>query len=122
MNIRELFLEMIQFLVIIPIAVICYLPMKNQLKLSKCKIFLYIAGISCVFIPTVTELHILVGCDPNAMIFPLLILFFIFYQFTLKTDCFRSFAVFIFSCVLSTFPADFAYTFDAWLHPDGTST
>jgi len=121
MNIREFFLEMIQFLVIIPAAVICYLPMKNQLKLYKCKIFLYIAGISCVFIPTVTELHILVGCDPNAMIFPLLILFFIFYQFTLKTDCFRSFAVFIFSCVLSTFPADFAYTFDAWLHPDGTS-
>ncbi len=121
MNIIEFFLEMIQFLVIIPAAVICYLPMKNQLKLSKFKIFLYIAGISCVFIPTVTELHILVGCDPNAMIFPLLILFFIFYQFTLKTDCFRSFAVFIFSCVLSTFPADFAYTFDAWLHPDGTS-
>ncbi len=121
MNIIEFFLEMIQFLVIIPAAVICYLPMKNQLKLSKCKIFLYIAGISCVFIPTVTELHILVGFDPNAMIFPLLILFFIFYQFTLKTDCFRSFAVFIFSCVLSTFPADFAYTFDAWLHPDGTS-
>ncbi len=121
MNIREFFLEMIQFLVIIPAAVICYLPMKNQLKLSRGKIFLSIAGMFCVFIPTITGLHILVGCDPNAMIFPLLILFFIFYQFTLNTDYFRSFAVFIFSCVLSTFPADFAYTFDAWMHPDGTS-
>lgn len=25
------------------------------------------------------------------------------------------------ACTLSAFPADFAYTFDAWLHPDGTT-
>lgn len=112
---------MIQFLVIIPSAVICYLPMKNQLKFSKSKIFLCIAVMFCIFIPLITYFRSLLGCDANVMLFPLLILFFIFYQFTLKTDYFRSFAVFIFSCVLSTFPADCAYTFDAWLHPDGTS-
>lgn len=121
MNIREFFLEMIQFLVIVPAEVICYLPMKNQLKMSGFKVFLFIAGISCILIPSASGFHILLGRDANVMIFPLLIIFFIIYQLTLKTDFFRSFAVFVFSCVLSTFPADFAYTFDAWLHPDGTS-
>ena len=122
MGIREFFLEMIQFCVMIPAAIICYLPMKNQLKLSKLKIILYIFVVFCISLPIITYLCFLLNCDANVMLLPLLVLFFLFYQFTLKTDFFRSFTVFLFSCVVSTFPADFAYTFDAWLHPHNTST
>lgn len=51
MNLKELFHEMIQFFVFIPAAVICYLPMKNQIKYSAFQIFECIAGMLCIFIP-----------------------------------------------------------------------
>lgn len=122
MDIKNFFLEMIQFFVIIPSAVICYLPMKNQLKLSKFRIFLYISVMFIISIPLATYLHILFECDANIMIFPMLILFFTFFHFTVKTDFFRNFAVFMFSCALATFPSVFAYIFDAWLHPESTNS
>lgn len=121
MNLKEFFQEMIQFFVFIPASIICYLPMKNQMKYSAFQIFGCLAGILCIFIPLAAVLSLLFECDPNNIAFPILIIFFVFYQFTVKTDFFRSFAVFVFSCVLSSFPANFAYTFDAWLHPDGIS-
>lgn len=121
MNLKELSYEMIQFLVFIPAAVICYLPMKNQMKYSTFRIFVCIAVIQCIFIPLGAALSLLFECDPNNITFPMLVILFACYQFTVKTDFFRSLAVFVFSCVLSSFPANFAYTFDAWLHPDGTS-
>lgn len=121
MNLKELFHEMIQFLVFIPAAAICYLPMKNQLKYSAFQIFGCLAGILCIFIPLDSALSLLLEYDPNHITFPMLAIFFVFYQFTVKTDFFRSFAVFVFSCVLSSFPANFAYAFDAWLNPDGIS-
>lgn len=118
---KEFFLEMIQFLVFIPAAIICYLPMKHQMKYSGIQTFVCIAGILSISIPLEAVLSLLLECDPNYILFVMLVLFFVFYQFTVKTDFFRSFAVFIFSCVLSSFPANFAYAFDAWLHPDEIS-
>lgn len=121
MNLKELFYEMIQFLVFIPAAVICYLPMKNQLKFPAFRIFICIAGILCIFIPLGAGISLFLECDPNHIAFPIISLFFVLYQFTVKTDFFRSLAVFLFSCVLASFPANFAYAFDAWLHSDGIS-
>lgn len=121
MTLREFILETTELLVFIPAAVICYLPMKNQLKISGVKIFLCILAAFCVFIPLITWLCFLLDHNVNTLLLPILGIFFIIYQFTVKTDFFRSFAIFTFSCVISAFPANFAYTFDAWLHPDGTS-
>lgn len=121
MNLKNFFYEIIQFLVFIPAAVICYLPMKNQMKYSAFKIFGLLCGTLCIFIPLGTILNVLLECDPNNVIFPMLIVFFMLYRFTVKTDFFRSLATFVFSCVLSSFPANFAYAFDAWIHPDGIS-
>ncbi len=122
MNLREFLLEMIQFLVFIPAAVICYLPMKNQLKFSGIKLIAGISGIFCFFIPMGSLLHLIYKFEADSVGFFMIILFFVFYQFTLKTDFFRSFAVFVTVCVLSAFPANFAYVFDAWLHPQSTSS
>lgn len=121
MNLKALFYEMIQFLVFIPAAAICYLPMKNQMKYSTFKTFGCLTGLLCIFIPLGATLSLLFEYDPNNITFPMLAIFFVFYQFTVKTDFFRCLAIFIFSCVLSSFLANFAYTFDAWLHPDGIS-
>lgn len=122
MTLSDFLLEMVQFFVFIPAAVLCYLPMKNQLKYSGFKITLCVAGAFCITIPLGTWLHILFDCDANIIVFPILAVFFLFYQFTVKTDFFRSVAVFLFSCVLSAFPANFAYSFDAWLYPNGISS
>lgn len=119
MNIRNFFLEMIQFLVFIPTAFVCYMPMKNQLKFSGIKIFLIITGTFCVFMPVATWCRVFLDANANTIIFISLSLFFICFHWTVKTDVSRSFAVFLFACELSAFPANFAYTFDVWLHPEG---
>lgn len=119
MDIRgEFFLEIVQFLVFIPAAVICYMPMKNQLKLSGIKTFLIIAGMFCVTIPVASWCCALPGANPDIFTFAAMLVCFLCFHATVKTDISRSLAVYLFSCNMSAFPANFAYTFDAWLHPN----
>ncbi|MDO5399116.1 MAG: GHKL domain-containing protein [bacterium] len=119
MNLREILLDMIQFLVVIPAAVICYMPMKNQLRYSGIKIFLLIAAACCLFVPSAALLRSVFSVNANTIIFIALTAFFMCFQATVKTDIIQSLTVFIFTCGLTAFPANFAYTFDAWLHPSG---
>lgn len=111
-----------QFLVLIPSALLCYMPMKNQLKYSPFKIFTILSGIFIVLIPICTLVTFVFRLDKNYILFPVLILLFPLYHSTLKTDLSRSLAVFLSICALMTFPAAFAYAFDARLHPFGFSS
>lgn len=114
----EFLIEIISFLVFIPCAVICYLPMKNQLKHPWHKIFLCITAVFAVLIPVAAWFGTVLHLDGNLIALPIFILCFIFFHNTVKTDISRSFAVFVFVCGLAAFPNNFALAFDAWLHPE----
>ena len=121
MNIQTVLKEMIPFLVLFPSAVLCYLPMKHQLRFPARKLFFLIAAALCLYIPIAAWCKVVFAMDANFILVPSLILFYVGYHFTVKTDISRSLCTFVVSSVLSGFLANFAYTFDAWLHPDSTS-
>lgn len=106
-----------QFFVLFPAAVSCYLPAKNQMKYTPLKT----AGLcTAVLIPYSffgTWLHITCKINTNAIILFSLILFFFLYRGTVKTDLSKSLAIYVGVCAIETFPAQFAYAFDAGLHP-----
>lgn len=109
-----------EYLVLIPGAVLCYLPMKNQLKLNPLKIG---ALFTAVLVPCVfffAWLTSFLQMETNVVMVPLLVLCFYAYYRTLKTDLSRSFTVFVSVCTLMTFPSQFASAFDALRNPTGS--
>lgn len=59
----------------------------------------------------------LLGIDVNIILLPSLILFFFPYRYTVTAGLSKCLAVYVGVCAVQTFPAQFAYAFDAFLHP-----
>ena len=55
--------------------------------------------------------------DLNRILFPSLVLFFFLYRRTVDLDLPRALAIYVGVCAIETFPMQFAYAFDAFLHP-----
>ncbi len=70
-----------------------------------------------LLIPTASVFSVITGIAGNYIVLPVIGICYICFHNTVKTDMIRSFAVFFFVCELLAFPSNFAYAFDAWLHP-----
>lgn len=106
-----------QFFILLPSALLCYLPMKNRLKFSPSKTTLLCLS---VFIPYATladALCLMAGLDMNIILLASLVLLFLFYKHSICVDISCALSVFMGVCTLMTFPSQFAYGFDAWLYP-----
>lgn len=107
----------LQFLVLVPGAVSCYLPAKNQMKYTPLKT----AGICLVVLVPVSMLgawlYEPLGVSVNAVFVSCLIPLFFLYRCTVKTDLPRTLAIYLGVCAVQAFPLQFACAFDAWLHP-----
>lgn len=117
MNSQTWLLKMIEFLNLLPAAAFCYLPMKNQLKYSRLRIFLICMGLFVLYTPVVSCLVLYLDIDTNAILLPSLVVFFFLYYKTVKTDLSRTLSVYLNACSVMSFPAVFAFIFDANLHP-----
>lgn len=118
MNIHEWLCILPQFCILLPISAFCYLPMKNQMKYSLAKTTVLCGIILIPYIFFGAWLCVFLQTDTNIILLPSLIVFFLLYRHTVKTDLSRTLAVYINICLLQTFPAQFSYAFDAWLNPD----
>ncbi len=107
-----------QFLVLLPAALLCYLPMKNRLKFSRKKTFLMCMGVFVPYTAAAAGICLAAGADTNIILIPSFVLFFIFYRFTVRAIFSCELSVFVGVCTLMSFPAQFAYGFDARLYPD----
>lgn len=121
MTIFNYFTSIFQFLVLIPFAFLCYMPMKNQLKYSLFKIFVAVLMTFSIVIPISTFILVYFNINGNMILFPFIILFFFLYHNTLKTERIQNLTIYCFICALMAFPADFSYGFDAWLYPNGNA-
>lgn len=118
MNLQSYFINFFQFIILIPAAILCYLPMKNQLKYSYKRIFFSCLAIFLITVPIGGVLFSFFDTiDGNIIFFPLLFLFFIYYNFTLKADLSRTLAVFLFNCSIFSFASTLPYALDALLYP-----
>lgn len=117
MNMTRWLSALPQFLVLLPSAASCYYTMKNQMRYTAfrtaalCMAFLLPYAFVCSFLCTVFWI------DVNAALLPSLILFFFPYRRTVTASLPKCLAVYVGVCAVQTFPAQFAYAFDAYLHP-----
>ncbi len=118
MNLCIWLTKAMQFFVLLPAAVFCYLPMKNQLKYSSRKLLLLDAVVFLLYTPAASWLVYYFNLEVNTVLLPSLVLFFILYYKTVKTDLARTLTVYLSACTLMTFPGIAAFIFDAWLHPE----
>lgn len=118
MNLPVWLLPIISFLNLIPGALFCYLPMKNQLRFSGRRIFLLCAGLWLIYAPAAAMLSLYLNTYVNYIFMLSLVLFFFFFQKTVKTDVSRTLSVITNACALLSFPSISAYVFDAYLHPE----
>ncbi len=117
MDIDKWLSALLQFFVLFPAAASCYLPAKNQMRYSIAKTAVLC---SCVLLPycfAAATFHVLLDINLNAILFPALVPFFFLYRRTVDTDLPRSLAIYVGVCAIETFPAQFAFSFDSYLHP-----
>ena len=105
MDMVEFLKGLFSFSIIIPASIMCYLPMKNQLKFSVKKIALLLAG-AFVIIATVSSLiTVLFNIRTiNTVLMPDMIICFLLFRYTVKTDFAKTLFVFLsVICLFSTF-------------------
>ncbi len=106
-----------KFLVLLPSAASCYYTMKNQTKHTLRKIAALCAAVLLPYAFLCSALSSLLRIDVNIILLPSLILFFFPYRCTVTASLPKCLAVYVGVCAVQTFPAQFAYAFDAFLHP-----
>ena len=117
MNIYEYLSVLLQFLVLLPAAASCYFPLKNQMKYTPLKTAAICGTILLSYSLFCAYLHEALQIEVNTILLPSLVLFFFLYKHTITVDLSRTLAVYVGVCAVQTFPAQFAYVLDAYLHP-----
>jgi len=107
-----------QFLILLPSAGLCYLPMVSRLRFTWKKLTALCLTVFLVYSVTAAGACYVWDLDVNYILVPSLALFFLFYCYSIRVEFPCALSVFIGVCTLMTFPGQFAYGFDAWLHPD----
>lgn len=110
----------VQFLVLIPAALLCYLPMKTKLRYSPARTAGLFGLVYLFFIPAAAWILTFFHIGANAVMFPVIAIFFLFYWKTLNVSLSKALAAYILNCSLLSFCYLYSIAFSAWFHPYGT--
>ena len=104
-------------LVLLPSGASCYYVMKNQMKYTLRKTAALFTAVLLPYAFFCSILGVLLRIDVNIILLPSLVLLFFPYRCTVTASLPKCLAVYVGVCAVQTFPAQFAYAFDAYLHP-----
>lgn len=107
--------------VVIPAAALCIAPMCNQFRYSLKHLILKTAAVCTILIAGGSYLQCSLGLNPNTVLIPMLIIFFIAYHLSLKVHISQSAAVFSYVCAVMSVFANTANAFDALANPEGSA-
>ena len=110
--------ELFSYTVLFPSFVLCYLPMRDQLRLHLPILGLLFAGIYCVLSMVGSYLTCRFGLDNNTLFYPVLIICFLFYHATVRVDLSRSLCVYVSICALMSFISNIAAAFECAFFPE----
>ena len=110
--------ELFSYTVLFPSFVLCYLPMRDQLRLHLPILGLLFAGIYCVLSTVGSYLTCRFGLDNNTLFYPVLIICFLFYHATVRVDLSRSLCVYVSICALMSFISNIAAAFECAFFPE----
>ncbi len=117
MDMVRLFSALPQFLVLLPAAASCYFTMRNQMRYTLPKTAMIcltaILPYSILTALLCATLHI----DANLVFLPSLVAFFFVFRHTVTASLPKCLSIYVGVCAVQTFPAQFAYALDAFLHP-----
>lgn len=117
MDMKSVFLALPPFLVLLPSAISCYFTMKNQLRYTLPKTVLVCLAVILPYSILAALLCTTFSIDANLVFLPSLIAFFFVFRYTVTASLPKCIAVYVGVCAVQSFPAQFAYAFDAFLHP-----
>ncbi len=117
MGIEKFLLNLPQFLILLPGAASLYLPAKNQMKFSPAKTAFLCLAVILPYAVTAVLLCLCLSMDVHAILLASLPLLFFLYRRTVDLNLSCSLAIYVGVCAIETFPVQFGYAFDAWLHP-----
>ncbi|MBQ9009267.1 MAG: GHKL domain-containing protein [Clostridia bacterium] len=105
------------FAIIIPAAVIAYFPMRNQLKLPLRHLVLRLGLFLPFCVAVMTWAALTFSLSPNAVLFPVVILLFLFYHASLRVALCKSLSVFLSVISLMSILGIYASLVDARFYP-----
>ncbi len=113
MNILDYFIVLLQFLFLVPPAILCYLPMRNSIKLKVNKMILFSSALFLPYFLIISFIVSIFHLDSDICSKMSFIVFFVFYCFTVKSSFAKKIA--IFSAVNAVFMniTGFSYITDA---------
>lgn len=118
MDMNKFLSALLQFLILLPGAVSCYLPAKNRMKYSPAKTAVLCLAVILPYSVAATSLCTLFSVGVNLLLLPSLVLFFFIYRRTVDLALSCTLAIYVGVCAIETFPVQFSYSFDAILHPE----
>ena len=107
-----------QFLVLLPSAASCYYAMKNQMRHSPARTAALCGAVLFPYSLLCAWACVWLGIAADYLFLPSLALLFFAYRRTVTANLPKCLAVYVGVCAVQSFPAQFAYAFDAHLHPD----
>ena len=110
--------ELFSYTVVLPSFVLCYFPMRSQLRLPLPALGLLFAGVYCLLAAAGSYLTCRFGLDNNTLFYPVLVLFFLFYHATVRVDLSRSLCVCVSICALMSFASNTAAAFECAFFPE----
>ena len=112
--------ELFFYFIIIPAALMCYLPMRNQLKYGMKKTVIGMGSVLLVSIPLLALIDAMLPIEYYILLVPAVLVLLFIYHKTLTAPFSQTLFVFVLVCAILSFISSFSNAFDAFLHPTAT--
>ncbi len=110
----EWFGILLQFLILVPGALSCYLPVKNRMRFSAGKTIALCCTAAVLFSVMGASISAVWDISPTAVGIPILVISFFLYRLTIKLDLPRALAIYAGVCAIETFPVQFGNAIDMY--------
>lgn len=117
MSIREWLYTMPQYLIILPSATVCYLPMQNRMKYTPAKTAALCLAVLIPYIMLAAWAQAAFRLEKDLPLLPFLPVFFLLYRRTVHAETARALAVYVSVCAVMTFAAYWENVFAAFYYP-----
>lgn len=114
---RDYIIILLSYLVMIPAALLCYAPMKNQTKLSHARLTANAGILFLIMIPVMSWITYQYGLKPNTLMLPAFAILFFLYHRSLTVHISKSLAVYCYICALMSILSNYANGYDALMNP-----
>lgn len=117
---EELIISLLSFLVIIPAAMLCFFPMRNQLRFKvRFSIISMILALISIIV-SVSSLDAYKSYNYNQLMLPLLLVCLLVFYLLVKVPFEKALCIFLAVIALISFISNIANGYDAYIHPEGS--